>query len=66
MTMTAVADLKQASIEYMRVYIDGVADYFTFYNQFTALFWMPAGQHTIEVIATDANGNEVSASLRKL
>lgn len=64
MTMTAVADLKQASIEYMRVYIDGVADYFTFYNQFTALFWMPTGQHTIEVIATDANGNQVSTSLK--
>lgn len=62
MSMTAVASLAQAPIEYMRVYIDGVADYFTFYNQFTALFWMPAGVHNIEVLATDANGNNVSTS----
>ena len=63
MTMTAVADLTQAPIEYMRVYIDGVADYFTFYNQFRALFWMPTGAHTLEIIATDANGNNVSSNL---
>jgi hypothetical protein len=63
MTMTAVADLK-APIEYMRVYIDGSADYFTFYNQFTGLFWMATGSHTIEVIATDANGNNASTSFK--
>lgn len=62
MTMTAVANLTQAPIQYMRVYLDGSADYFTFYNQFTALFWMPTGQHNIEVIATDTNGNNVSTS----
>jgi hypothetical protein len=60
MTMTAVANLLQAPIQYMRVYIDGNADYFTFYNQFTASFWMKVGNHTIEVIATDTNGNNVS------
>ncbi len=60
MTMTAVANLLQAPIKYMRVYLDGNADYFTFYNQFTAQFWMPNGNHTIEVIATDTNGNNVS------
>ena len=62
MTMTAVADLTQAPIEYMRVYIDGSADYFTFYNQFTALFWMAPGTHNLEVLATDANGENVSTS----
>ena len=64
MTMTAVANLAQAPIEYMRVYIDGTADYFTFYNQFTARFWMTTGPHTLEVLATDANGNNVSANLQ--
>lgn len=62
MTMTAVANLSEAPIEYMRVYLDGNADYFTFYNQFTALFWMATGQHNVEVIATDKNGNNVSTS----
>ncbi len=59
MTMTAAANLTQAPIRYMQVYIDGNADYFTFYNQFTGLFWMPTGGHTIEVIATDSNGNNL-------
>jgi hypothetical protein len=63
MTMSAAADLSEASIQYMRVYIDGSADYFTFYNKFTALFWMPNGTHNLEVIATDANGNNVSSTL---
>jgi hypothetical protein len=63
MTMSAEANLAQASIEYMRVYIDGSADYFTFYNKFTALFWMPNGTHNLEVIATDTNGNSVSTTL---
>lgn len=63
MTMTAVASLTQAPILYMQVYIDGNADYFTFYNQFTGLFWMPTGSHTIEVIATDSKGNQASTSL---
>jgi hypothetical protein len=62
MTMTAVASLSQAPILYMRVYLDGNADYFTFYNQFTGLFWMTTGKHNIEVIATDKNGNNVSTS----
>jgi hypothetical protein len=63
MTMSAAADLTAAPIEYMRVYIDGTADYFTFYNKFTALFWMPTGTHNLEVIATDANGDDVSTTL---
>lgn len=63
MTMSAEASLTQGSIEYMRVYIDGSADFFTFYNKFTALFWMPNGQHNLEVIATDTDGNSVSSSL---
>jgi hypothetical protein len=63
MTMSAAASLTAAPIEYMRVYIDGSADYFTFYNKFTALFWMPTGEHNLEVIATDTDGNNVSTSL---
>ena len=62
MTMTAVANLAQAPILYMRVYLDGNADYFTFYNQFTGLFWMTTGEHNVEVIATDTNGNSASTS----
>jgi hypothetical protein len=63
MTMSAQVNLTQASIQYMRVYIDGSADYFTFYNKFTALFWMPNGTHNLEVIATDTDGQSVSTSL---
>ncbi len=60
MSLTANVNLLKNPIAYMRVYIDGTADYFTFYNQFTALLWMPVGNHTIEVIATDTAGNNVS------
>ncbi|HLH06032.1 MAG TPA: hypothetical protein VKW78_02210 [Terriglobales bacterium] len=60
--MTAVANLDNP-IQYMRAYIDGSADYFTFYNQFTGLFWMPTGTHNLEVIATDSKGNEASTSV---
>lgn len=62
MMMTAVAELTQATIGWIRVYIDGSADYYTTYNQFTARMWMTAGTHTIEVLAADANGNEASTS----
>lgn len=63
MTMTATAELAQATIGWMRVYIDGSADYFTTYNQFTTRLWMAAGTHTLEVLAADKNGNQVSTSL---
>lgn len=62
-SLTAGANLTPGPIEYQRVYIDGSADYFTFYNQFTGLFWMPSGKHNLEVLATDAKGNNVSTSL---
>lgn len=63
MMLTAVAELTQATIGSMRVYIDGSADYFTTYNQFSTRLWMAAGSHTIDVLAADKNGNQVSASL---
>lgn len=62
-TLTAGASLTPGPIEYQRVYIDGSADYFTFYNQFTGLFWMPTGKHNLEVLATDAKGNNVSTNV---
>ena len=49
-------------IDHMRVYIDGTGDYFTFYNTVDALLWMDPGSHSVEVIATDKNGNDVSTS----
>jgi hypothetical protein len=49
-------------IDHMRVYIDGTAEYFTFYNTVDALLWMDPGTHAIEVIGTDKNGNDVSTS----
>jgi uncharacterized protein YkuJ len=47
-------------IDHMRVYIDGTAEYFTFYNTVDALLWMDPGAHALEVIGTDKSGNDVS------
>ncbi len=60
MTLTSVANMLQAPLAYQRVYIDGVADYFTFYNQFTGSFWMTTGRHRLDVVATDVNGKIAS------
>jgi hypothetical protein len=61
--MAAVASLVNA-IGHMRVYVDGTAVYFTFYNTLNALLWMETGTHAVEVIATDTSGNDVSTSLQ--
>ena len=49
-------------IDHMRVYVDGTAEYFTFFNTVDALLWMDPGSHSVEVIATDKSGNDVSTS----
>jgi hypothetical protein len=49
-------------IDHMRVYIDGTAEYFTFYNTVDALLFMNPGTHSLEVIGTDKSGNNVSTS----
>jgi hypothetical protein len=51
-------------IGYMRVYIDGTADYFTFYNTVNALLWMAPGTHSLEVIGSDTSGNDVSTNFQ--
>ena len=50
------------SIDHMRVYVDGTAEYFTFYNTVDALLWMDPGSHSLEVIATDKSENNVSTN----
>ncbi len=61
--VVAAASL-QNPIDHMRVYVDGVAEFFTFYNTVDALLWMDPGQHTLEVIGTDKSGNDVSTSFQ--
>lgn len=51
-------------IDHMRVYVDGNAEYFTFFNTVDALMWMNPGTHNLEVIATDKKGNDVSTSFQ--
>jgi hypothetical protein len=59
--ITAGASLT-GSIDHMRVYVDGLPNFFTFFNTIDALLWMDPGQHTAEVLATDKGGNDVSTS----
>jgi hypothetical protein len=51
-----------ANIDHMRIYIDGQAQYFTFYNTADALLWMAPGSHQLEVLATDKSGNQASTT----
>lgn len=60
-TVTASTTLVNP-IYHMRVYVDGMPEYFTFYNQFNALIWAGVGSHNLEVIATDTQGNDVSTT----
>jgi hypothetical protein len=48
----------------MRVYIDGNAEYFTFFNTVDALLWMTPGNHTLDVVATDKSGNNASTTFQ--
>src|SRR5579872_3591556 len=48
-------------IDHMRVYVDNSAEFFTFYNTVDAQMWLANGTHTLEVLATDKSGNDVSS-----
>ena len=50
------------NIAYTRVYIDGTAQQFTFYNTVDSLLWMSPGSHQIEILATDKSGNQASTT----
>jgi hypothetical protein len=41
----------------MRVYVDGVATQFTFFNTLDSLIWMTPGNHQLVILATDNSGN---------
>lgn len=49
-------------IDHMRVFVDGTAEYFTWFNTVNTQLWMPTGTHSVEVIATDKSGNDVSTT----
>jgi hypothetical protein len=49
-------------IDHMRVFLDGVATQFTFYNKLDAQIFAAAGRHSVEILASDKNGNDVSTS----
>ena len=49
-------------IDHMRVYVDGQPNFFTFFNTMDGVLWMDPGQHNVEVLATDKDGNNVSSS----
>jgi hypothetical protein len=51
-------------IDHMRAYVDGSAEYFTWFNTVNAQLWMANGAHSVEVIATDKSGNDVSTSFQ--
>jgi len=51
-------------IDHMRVYVDGTATYFSFFNAIDAQLWMSTGTHSVEVIGTDKSGNNVSSSFQ--
>jgi len=59
--LLAVASLVNP-IDHMRVFIDGVATQFTFYNELDAEIFAAAGRHSVEILATDKSGNDVSTS----
>jgi hypothetical protein len=62
-TVVAAASLKYP-IDHMRVFVDGAAEYFTFYNTVGALMWMDPGVHNLEALATDTSGNNVSTTFQ--
>src|SRR6267154_3196680 len=43
-------------IFFMRVYVDGLAVYFTFDSSINAVIWMSPGSHTLTVMAEDKKG----------
>ena len=57
-----VAATNLQNIDHMRVYVDGIATQFTFYNTLDSLIWMSPGSHNLEILATDKSGNNASTS----
>ncbi|HET9695525.1 MAG TPA: hypothetical protein VFP40_01580 [Terriglobales bacterium] len=57
-----VASTTLKNIDHMRVYVDGVATQFTFYNSIDSQIWMSQGTHHLEILATDKSGNNASTS----
>lgn len=57
-----VAATTLQNIDHMRVYVDGIATQFTFYNTLDSLIWMSPGSHNLEILATDKSGNNASTS----
>jgi hypothetical protein len=57
-----VASTTLSNIDHMRIYIDGQAEFFTFFNTVDALLWMTPGTHNLIVLATDKSGNNASTS----
>jgi hypothetical protein len=51
-------------IQFMRVFVDGQAEHFSFYNTIDAQMLMSAGPHTLEVLATDTSGASASSTIQ--
>ncbi len=61
--MTIQAATTLTPIDHMRVYVDGRAEYFTWFNSISDLLWLAPGPHTLEVLATDTAGHEASTTV---
>ena len=60
--MHVYAQTTLQNIDHMRVYVDGTAQQFTFYNTVDSYLWMSPGSHQIEILATDKSGNNASST----
>ncbi len=49
-------------IYWMRIYVDGLAVYYSFTPNINQFIWMASGQHTIEVVAEDLAGYIATAT----
>jgi hypothetical protein len=60
---TVVAQaLPPDQIYWMRLYVDGLAVYYSFTRNINQFVWMTSGQHTIEVVAEDVAGYIATAT----
>jgi hypothetical protein len=51
-------------IQFMRVFVDGQAEFFTFFNTVDAQMMLTPGAHNLIILATDTSNNEVSTQLQ--
>lgn len=63
MHLVAPASLNN-SIQHMRVFVDGQAEFFTFLNTVDTQMLLSPGAHNLIVIATDTSGNNVGTALQ--